>query len=248
MSPFAQSQYQVRFDWGIEGAQAVAADADVIIVVDVLSWSTSVDIAVSLGVDVIPASIGEARDAAARHNALLAGSRGEAGLTLSPASITADALGGIRSIILPSPNGSAICAALASHPATIVAGSLRNRRAIAHWALAQQGDKGDRFIVAVIASGEKRDDGSTRFAIEDLLGAGAVIDALADAGIDYCSPEAAGASAAFTGLRNATAHLIGASASGRELAEAGYRQDIDLAVDLDRSTTVPVLGEFSFGP
>jgi 2-phosphosulfolactate phosphatase len=82
--------------------------------------------------------------------------------------------------------------------------------------------------------------------VEDLLGAGAVIDALADVGIDYCSPEAAAASAAFTGLRNATGHLIGASASGRELSESGYRGDIDLAIDIDCSTTVPVLGEFGY--
>jgi 2-phosphosulfolactate phosphatase len=90
----------------------------------------------------------------------------------------------------------------------------------------------------VIAVGEPRADGSTRFAVEDLLAAGAVIDALADAGIDYCSPEAAAAGAAFTGLRNATGHLIGASASGRELAAAGRRADIDSAIDLDSETSV----------
>ena len=112
--------------------------------------------------------------------------------------------------------------------------------------LARQEGKGDRFVVAVIAVGEQRDDGSTRFAVEDLLGAGAVIDALADVGIDYCSPESATAAAAFTGLRNATGHLIGASASGRELAQAGHRGDIDLAIDLDSSEAVAVLGEFSF--
>ena len=181
-SPFGQTQYQVRFDWGIEGARAIGDGADVIVVVDVLS----------------------------------------------------------------SPNGSAISAALADSGALVVAGSLRNRSAIAAWALEQQGDKGDRFVIAVVAAGEARDDGSTRFAVEDLLGAGAVIDALADVGIDYCSPESAAASAAFTGLRNATGHLIGASASGRELSESGYRGDIDLAIDIDSSTTVPLLGDSGF--
>jgi 2-phosphosulfolactate phosphatase len=241
----SQSQYQVRFDWGIEGADTVAADADVIVIVDVLSFTTSVDIATSLGLEVIPSAMSDAREVAAKYDAVLAGKRGS-GVSLSPASITRESIGDLTRVVLPSMNGSRISAALDGHPAIVVAGSLRNRSAVASWALAQQGDKGDRFTVAVIAAGELRDDESTRFALEDLLGAGAIIDALAEAGIDYCSPEAAAASAAFTGLRNATGHLIGASASGRELVEKGFRDDLDQAVAVDSSTTVPVLREFRF--
>jgi 2-phosphosulfolactate phosphatase len=181
-SHHGQSQYQVRFDWGLEGATAIGDGADVIVVVDVLE----------------------------------------------------------------SPDGSAIAAALADHPAIVVTAGLRNRSAIAAWALEQQGDKGDRFTIAVVAAGEKRDDASTRFALEDLLGAGAVIDALADIGIDYCAPEAAAASAAFTGLRNATGHLIGASASGRTLAADDRRDEIAFAISVDADSSVNVPGEFSF--
>ncbi len=77
---------------------------------------------------------------------------------------------------------------------------------------------GDRAVVAVVAAGGP--DG--RFAVEDLLAAGAVIDAIAEAGIDYISPEAAAAVGAFTGLRNATAHVLSASVTGQELiAEHG---------------------------
>lgn len=177
-TPHGQSQYQVRFDWGLEGAADIAADVDVIVVVDVLS---------------------------------------------------------------PDTNGARVVAGLQDAAATVVAASLRNRAAVAEWVLAQQGDKGDRFFVAIIAAGEQRPDGSTRFAVEDLLGAGAVIDALADVGIDYCSPESAAAAAAFTGLRNATGHLIGASASGRELSGAGRRAEIDHAIDVDAASEVLVL-------
>jgi 2-phosphosulfolactate phosphatase len=148
--------------------------------------------------------------------------------------------------VITSLNGATIAQGLTGTASSVVAGSLRNRRAVAAWALERQGDLGDRFTVAVVAAGERRDDGSMRFAVEDLLGAGALIDALADVGIDYCSPEAAAAAAAFTGLRNATGHLIGASASGRELAERGFRADVDLAIELDVSSQVPVLGEFGF--
>jgi 2-phosphosulfolactate phosphatase len=131
--------------------------------------------------------------------------------------------------------------------AAIIAGSLRNCAAIANWSLDRQADKRDRFRIAVIAVGETRADGAARFALEDLLGAGAIIDALATVGIDYCSPEAAAAAAAFTGLRNATGHLIGASTSGRELAAADGRAAIEAAIDIDASKDVQILREFSFG-
>jgi 2-phosphosulfolactate phosphatase len=245
-TPHGQTQYQVRFDWGIEGAAAIAEDADVVIVVDVLSFSTTVDLAVSRGAKVLPADPSEVDAAAARSGATVAARRGEPGLTLSPASVTEQAVSRGARVVLPSPNGSRVVAALAGGSASVVVASLRNRRAVAQWALAQQGDKGDRFFIAIIGAGEQRADGSTRFAVEDLLGAGAVIDALADVGLDYCSPESAAASAAFTGLRNATGHLIGASASGRELAGEGYRGDIDLAIDIDASSTVPILGADGF--
>ena len=243
---FGQSQYQVRFDWGIQGVDAIADDVDVIVVVDVLSFSTTVALATELGVEIVPAAPENAREVSGELGGTLAGQRGAAGPTLSPASITADSVAGVARLVLPSVNGSRLVAALADRDAAVVAGSLRNPGAIAKWAIAHQGDKGDRFTVAVIGAGEARADETIRFALEDLLGAGAIIDALAEVGIDYCSPEAAAAAAAFTGLHNAIGHLVGASGSGRELAEAGFRADVDLAIDIDASDTVPVLREFAF--
>lgn len=83
----------------------------------------------------------------------------------------------------------------------------------ARWILDRQAELGDRAVVAVVAAGT--DDG--RFAVEDLLAAGSVIDALSTLGIDSTSPEAAAASAAFEGLRNATLHLLSASVTGQSL-------------------------------
>jgi 2-phosphosulfolactate phosphatase len=144
-------------------------------------------------------------------------------------------------------DGTGFVDSLGANEAVIVAGSLRNCAAVARWALEQQADKGDRFTVAVVASGALREGGELRFALEDLLGAGAIIDALADVGIDYCSPEAASAAAAYTGLRNATGHLIGASTGGRVVAKAGGRATIDAAIDVNSSDEVPILREFSVG-
>jgi hypothetical protein len=87
----------------------------------------------------------------------------------------------------------------------------------ARWCLARQEELGGRFRIAVVAAGATQPDGTLRFAVEDLLGAGAVIDASAEVGIDHQSPEAAAAAAAYTGLRNATRHLVNASVSAREL-------------------------------
>jgi len=95
--------------------------------------------------------------------------------------------------------------------------------------------------VAVVAGGEVRDDETVRFSVEDLLAAGAVIDALGALGIDACSPEAAAASAAYTGLSRATRHLFTASSSGVELREEGQGADVELAAQTDVSSTVPVL-------
>ncbi|HEX3678549.1 MAG TPA: 2-phosphosulfolactate phosphatase, partial [Galbitalea sp.] len=145
------------------------------------------------------------------------------------------------------PEGSGLVDSLDVNNVIVVAGSLRNCAAVARWALEQQADKGDRFTVAVVASGALREDGQLWFALEDLLGAGAIIDALADVGIDYASPEAASAAAAFTGLRNATGHLIGASTGGRAVAKDGGRAAIDVAIAVNSSDEVPILREFSLG-
>ena len=92
-------------------------------------------------------------------------------------------------------------------------GTTGNAAATAAWILALQERLGGRAIVVVAAAGT--DDGG--FAVEDFLAAGAVIDALATIGIDFNSPEAASACAAFEGLRNATAHLTSASETGQSV-------------------------------
>jgi 2-phosphosulfolactate phosphatase len=120
--------------------------------------------------------------------------------------------------------------------AAIISGGIANAAAVADWVIAKQAERGDRFRVAVIAAGEPREDGSLRFAVEDLLGAGAVIDALTAVGIDHNSPEAAAASAAYEGLRRAVKHLVGASVSARELG--------GVHPDFTPSSEVPVLRDF----
>ena len=114
---------------------------------------------------------------------------------------------------------------------------------VAEWVLARQVEEGRRLAVAVIAVGGSSGDGRMRFAVEDQLGAGAIVDALAALGIDYCSPEAAVACASFTALRTVIGHLVSASVNGRELIARGHQRDVLQAAEVDASTEVLVLAE-----
>jgi hypothetical protein len=101
--------------------------------------------------------------------------------------------------------------------AAVLVANLRDAAAAAAWILAEQERLGRRAYLAVVAAG--RPDGG--FGADDVLAAGAVVDALIEHGIDDTSPEAAVASAAYAGLRRAVAHLATASAAGREAIAAG---------------------------
>lgn len=164
-----------------------------------------------------------------------AGARREGpGWTLSPSSLL-DLPAGTR-LILPSPNGSALSAAAA--PSTVFAACLRNAAAVAR--AAADVARGDD--IAVIAAGERWADGSLRPAIEDLLGAGAVIDAMGG----QASPEAEVAAAAFGSARGRLAELVAGSISGRELVDRGFPRDVELACEIDVSACAPRLQAGSF--
>jgi hypothetical protein len=87
---------------------------------------------------------------------------------------------------------------------------------------------------SVVACGERWAapgvDGPLRFAIEDLLGAGAVLDALAGARL---SPDAAAAVAAFRAAASSIEEHLLRCESGRELVDAGYGDDVRHAARID---------------
>ncbi len=237
----SQQLYRVRLAWGAEGVRRLAPSSDVVIVVDVLSFSTAVDVAVGRGAVVIPWRWRDdsARLRAEAIGATLAVPRREVTTkqpySLSPASLESIPAG--TRLILPSPNGSTL-ATMASESGTIVlAGSLRNATAVGLTAH-QLGRR-----VTVAAAGEHWPDGyGWGPALEDHLGAGAILDAL---GSDP-SPEAWLAAASFRVAGEQTATLIADSESGRELRDSGYPEDVEIATAQDVSQVVPRLVNGAF--
>jgi 2-phosphosulfolactate phosphatase len=248
VSPYRQDGYRLRFDWGLSGAEEIAEQSWVVAVVDVLSFTTTLTVAMDRGVEVFPYRWRDesALRFAEQHGAVLAVGRSQARpgeVSLSPATVRRAR--DIRRMVLPSPNGSTIAQSMAGLARDVIGVSLRNVTAAAAWTAARVRHDGSCGI-AVVAAGEQWPRGGLRPAVEDLWGAGAYLAALRSYRLGALSPEAEAAVAAFERVSGDLARQLHASASGRELAVAGYRHDVDVAGETDRSHVVPVLVEHSF--
>lgn len=139
--------------------------------------------------------------------------------------------------------GARVARAASATGAHVVAGGIRSAAAVAAHVLDVQRARGERTSIAVIATGAaiETDAAPVRFAVEDLLGAGAVVAALGDLGIDHASPDAAVAGEGYRSLRTAVRHLLSASGTAREMAAAGRRDEVQAAAERDASSAVPVL-------
>ncbi len=240
-SPCSQQSSDVRLDWGLRGArELVTGGVRTVVVVDVLSFTTSVTVAVERGTAVRPHPWGADSGVAlaAELDAVCAVGRsaaGVGGISLSPASILA--ADPVERLVLPSPNGSAICAALADAGVEVVAASLRNAAAVGRWLAARHGP------VGLVAAGERwAGDGSLRPAVEDLWGAGAVVASLVAARPGTrVGPEAEAARTASEGVSGDPLTQLRRCASGVELKQKGFGDDVTIAAELDVSSVVPVL-------
>lgn len=221
------------------GVETLREQVSVLVIVDVLSFSTAVNVAVSQGAVIYPfpyGDLGAAQVAADQVGALLAKPRQAGGgqLSLSPASLCTIPNG--TKLMLPSPNGSRLSLAGGGKP--VVAGCLRNAAAAARLARKLAGNG----LIGVIPAGERWPDGSLRPAIEDLLAAGAIVQHL-----DMpSSPEAQVARNAFRSASDELALLVHGSVSGQELASRGYVSDVDVALELGVSDCAPLLSEGAY--
>lgn len=226
---FEQADFEIRCEWGEKGVLYLAPISDVIVIVDVLSFSTCIEIANSRGAIVFPYQWKDESTKAFAQSigAELADKRGSSRHSLSPSSLISISKG--TRLVLPSPNGSSLSLTTAATPT--LTGCLRNCRAVALAAM----NYGRR--IAVVPAGERWSDGSLRPSFEDFIGSGAVISYLEG----NLSPEAQSAVAAYRDVCQTLGHLMKRCGSGKELIERGFEQDVDLASELDISDCVPTM-------
>lgn len=228
---YNQYEFDIKLEWGLRGMEELIPVSDVIIIVDILSFSTCVDIATNKGAVVYPYQWKDetAKAYAKSLNAELADStRKDAGAySLSPSSLMS--MKAHTKLVLPSPNGSTL--SLATKTIPTICGSLRNAKAVAGFAVTLGKS------VSIIATGEQWPDRALRPAFEDLLGAGAIVSYLTGS----LSPESKTALSVYQCLQSNLLQEIKSCGSGKELIERGFEKDIDLACDINASNNVPLL-------
>lgn len=216
-----------------------AERGDILVIVDVLSFSTAAITAVHYGGYIYPCSLEEDAAALARNvGGEMAVSRYDVPqkgcFSLSPATyLHLDP--GTR-VVLNSPNG-ATCSRYAGQVPFLFVGALVNAKAVA--AVVSSLLKQQELSVTMIACGERWrpaiEDGELRVALEDYLGAGAILSYLPQ----EKSPEARVCEGAFVQVRNDLEAILWECGSGRELREKGFGVDVQHAARLNAYETVP---------
>lgn len=234
--------YECHLDWGPHGADRAAKRGDIVVIVDVLSFSTAVAVAVDRSGKVLPClESDDASELARISKGIAARSRSEAGpngqYSLSPLTfldLEPDAV-----VVLPSLNGGSCCEA-ARKAKAVFSGCLVNAGAVAE-AISDLHRKTSR-PVTVVACGERDTSGRIRMAVEDYLGAGAILERLPF----KKSPEARVCQEEFRASAGRLEELVAECESGRELREAGYKDDVRFAARLDLYQSVPFLHDRLF--
>lgn len=144
----------VLLAWGDAGARKLATVSDVVVLVDVLRFTTAVSMLCARG-----CAVEVGADAS--------------GDLLCPTRI--DEIAASSQVVVGSVNGSAIASTLDDVEVPVVAASLVNARAVADYLR-------DFDVVALVPCGEMTDNGLRRASYEDALGAGAVASYLPHGG------------------------------------------------------------------
>ncbi|NKY32552.1 hypothetical protein HGA13_05595 [Nocardia speluncae] len=237
----------IRVEWGRAGARALGPHSAALVIVDILSFTTTVSVAVDAGTAVLPYPWRDdgAKEFAARHDAALAVGRRvispQRPWSLSPTALRSAPAP--HRLVLPSPNGSAIAAAVSGVP--VVAACLRNPTAVAAWLTRQGWGTADRPIAIIPAGEQWPGQGAVRPAIEDWIGAGAIVSALAHEGAGPLSAEAVAARTLYEAIADVPG-LISECASARQLVYMGFGNDVAVATEMDATTRVPVLVDGKF--
>ena len=208
-------------------------------VVDVLRATTTIATALANGAaGVIP--VAEPEEAIAlgnrlgRDRVLFCGERHSVriegfDLDNSPASFTPEAVAG-KTLILTTTNGTRALRAVTT-AASVRTAALVNRGAVAEALARETGD------VAIVCAGD-----ANGFALEDAIGAGALVDALRalDGGVEL-RDGARAAALLYRTVANRLADAIASADHAQSLAEKGFTDDVAYSAVLDVLDVVPAL-------
>ncbi len=219
--------------WGQDGIAYYGAFFSAIVIVDVLSFCTTVDLALSKECSIIPTSLKDETQLlslAERQGAILAKKRNECGITLSPSSMRN--LDPKQTILLTSPNGSSLMDIASRFEKPVFAGCFRNSKALSEFLNLRE-----FFPVLFVAAGERFSNAMLKPSLEDYWGVGSI---LANLNGDK-TIEAEDAIQSFNSIAsNLTSNLM-ACESGQELIVHGYEQDVELAAEFNASNVISVL-------
>jgi 2-phosphosulfolactate phosphatase len=239
---FDQAPYECKVEWGRRGAREAADRGDIVVIVDVLSFSSTVITALRNGAHIYPYPRSlDGKKYAKEIGAEFILGRAEAAKigkpTLSPVSFGQNHRD--RKYVLTSING-AFCTWIASRVPALLIGSFLNAESVA--VAANQIQKQTGSNITVIPCGEqwgevKEHEDSLRPAIEDYLGAGAIVSFLEG----KKSPEAELCMTSFLHTRVNLDELIWDCGSGRELRARGFEADVTHCSRLNVYQTVPIL-------
>ena len=240
-----ESTLQIRGDWGADGVAALLPVTDVFVLVDVLFAATTIDIAVSMGGQVIPFLYrSDTAETFARGKSAVLARPKEApeakeGLSDLPSSMTSLQPG--TRVALPAADLTALVSAASGRGGDgaermVLAGCLRNAGAVAETARRL----GRR--ISVVPVGEHWPHGGLRPAVEDFIGAGAIIHRLEGA----MSPEAQAARAAFRDGWDDLPKTLARTGTGFGLRRDGFGGDVAVAGQLNASPYAPLYRDGAF--
>lgn len=219
--------------WGQEGLSYYGAFFKAIVIVDVLSFCTTVDIALSKNCSIIPTKIDNEDQLlllSQKQKAILAKKRNERGVTLSPSSM--QFLEPEQIVLLPSPNGSTLVDIATQFERPVFTGCFRNSLV-----LSEMLNFENFFPVLFVAAGERYPNMTLRPSIEDYWGVGSILASL----MGEKTIEAEFAIQSFIAAFKDLKKNLTACESGQELIHHGFRQDVELAAEHNISNRISIL-------
>ncbi len=237
----------VQLDWGIDGLKLALGNHDIVVIVDTLRFSTAIVTAVANGFTIYPFSDKE-KGAHYAHGigAEISGKSGEAKYSLSPSSFMNAADKENKKVVVFSPNGAA-CAELVREHDIAYIGCLLNAKV-----LGKQIDKvviEKKKNITIIAAGEQRaidtgerivhdlKEAQRVFAVEDYLGAGAIISysrLKKTSAAEVCE-------LAFRASQDKLKDLMLKSFSGKYLVQHNLTKDVEHAAQLNQYDIIPII-------